>query len=383
MTLRRARWLLAAQAAALLFLASGCGDYQKINDRSQIIGIGVDPVPDKPDMLAFTLQVPNLEIPTPQSPSLGTRGRQGGEAVPYKNFYVEATSVQSAISRAQTMYDKAFFLGNLETVVFQTGLCERDLTRVTEQLMRDETIDKLAYVVATRDSARSVLEARTNTPPATTIEAMWYNDMPQRGYSAPEKLWQFWRDAELIGREPHVPLVEAADDSIRIEGTELYFGYQPVGWLTPDDTVFYNFLTGQVRAISISIPDGNRSFDIRIIRSRVHLREISTPQGMVLCDDIHVRANLNSTETMAQRPLTNREVERYEDVVERYLRDNCVRVLRALQSVQADTIGFGYRYLIHHPERIYEIRDHWGDAFGRARIRVTVTCRISREGNLL
>ncbi|MDI9259302.1 Ger(x)C family spore germination protein [Alicyclobacillus sendaiensis] len=383
MTIRRTRWLVAAQAAMLLVLASGCGDYQKINDRSQIIGIGVDPVPGKPDLLAFTLQVPDLELATQQSSSLGTGGRQGGESVPYKNFYVEATSVQSAVSRAQTMYDKAFFLGNLETVVFQTGLSERDLTRVTEQLMRDETIDKLAYVVATRDSARSVLEARTNAPPATAIEAMWYNGMPQRGYSAPEKLWQFWRDAELIGREPHVPLVEATDDSIRIEGTEVYFGYQPVGWLTPDDTVFYNFLMGQVRAISISIPDGNRSFDVRIVRSRAHLREVPTPQGMVLLDDIHVRANLNATETMAQRPLTNREVERYEDVVERYLQANCARVLRALQSVQADTLGFGYRYLIHHPERIYEIRDHWGEAFGRARIRVTVKCRISREGNLL
>ncbi|MCL6487867.1 MAG: spore gernimation protein GerC [Alicyclobacillus mali] len=383
MSFRGARWLVAAQAAALLFLAGGCGDYQKINDRSQIIGIGVDPVPDKPDMLAFTLQVPNLEIATQQSPGLGTGGRQGGEAVPYKNFYVEATSVQSAVSRAQTMYDKSFFLGNLETVVFQTGLSERDLTRVTEQLMRDETIDKLAYVVATRDSARSVLEARTNAPPATTIEAMWYNDMPQHGYSAPEKLWQFWRDAELIGREPHAPLVEATDDSIRMDGTELYFGYQPVGWLTPDDTVFYNFLAGQVRAISISIPDGRRTFDVRIVRSRVHLREVPTKDGMVLWDDIQVRANLNSTETMAQRPLTNREVERYEDVVERYLHDNCVRVFRALQSVQADAVGFGYRYLIHHPERIYEIRDRWGDEFGHARIHVTVRCRISREGNIL
>ncbi|WP_206830873.1 Ger(x)C family spore germination protein [Alicyclobacillus fructus] len=383
MRMRRARWLVAAQTAALLFLATGCGDYQKINDRSQIIGIGVDPVPDKPDMLASTLQVPNLEIATQQSPGLGTGGRQGGEAVPYKNFYVEATSVQSAISRAQTMYDKSFFLGNLETVVFQTGLSERDLTRVTEQLMRDETIDKLAYVVATRDSARSVLEARTNAPPATTIEAMWYNDMPQRGYSAPEKLWQFWRDAELIGREPHVPLVEAADDSIRVGGTELYFGYQPVGWLTQDDTVFYNLLMGQVRAISISIPDGQRSFDIRVVRSRVHLREIPGPHGMVLADEIHVRANLNSTETMAQRPLTNREVERYEDVVERYLQANCLRVFHALQSVQADAIGFGYRYLIRHPERIDEIRDRWGDEFGRAHVRVTVKCRISREGNLI
>ncbi|WP_245629712.1 Ger(x)C family spore germination protein [Alicyclobacillus sendaiensis] len=244
MTIRRTRWLVAAQAAMLLVLASGCGDYQKINDRSQIIGIGVDPVPGKPDLLAFTLQVPDLELATQQSSSLGTSGRQGGESVPYKNFCVEATSVQSAISRAQTMYDKTFFLGNLETVVFQTGLSERDLTRVTEQLMRDETIDKLAYVVATRDSARSVLEARTDSPPATAIEAMWYNGMPERGYSAPEKLWQFWRDAELIGREPHVPLVEATDNSIRIEGTELYLGYQPVGWLSPDDTVFLQLSHG-------------------------------------------------------------------------------------------------------------------------------------------
>ncbi|SIS66309.1 Ger(x)C family spore germination protein [Alicyclobacillus vulcanalis] len=377
------RLILAAQAAALLLFAGGCGDYQKINDRSQIIGIGVDPVPDKPDMLAFTLQVPDLEATTSQSPSLGTGGRQGGEAMPYKNFYVEATSVQSAVSRAQTMYNKSFFLGNLETVVLQTGLSERDLTRVTEQLMRDETIDKLAYVVATRDSARSVLEARTHAPPATTIEGMWYNDMPQRGYSAPEKLWQFWRDAELVGREPHAPLVEATDDSIRLVGTELYFGYQPVGWLSPDDTLFYNFLAGQVRDISISVPDGARTLDIRVVRSRVHLAEDWKGKRAVLWDDIRVRANLNSTETMAQRPLTNREVERYEDIVEHYVRDQCLRVLRAMQSVQADAIGFGYRYLIRHPERLFDIRDHWGDAFGNADVHIQVSCRISREGNLL
>ncbi|GMA56109.1 hypothetical protein GCM10025858_06120 [Alicyclobacillus sacchari] len=217
----------------VLLCVTGCGDYQKINERSQIIGVGVDAVPGRNDVLAFTLQIPNLEKPTSQSMNLGTSGRQGGESQPYKNFYVEATSLQSALARAQTTYDKSFFLGNMETIVFQSQLSEQAVMRVTEQMMRDESLDKLAVVVASPSSARSVLEANTSSPPATYIESMWTRSIPQRGFTAPTRLWEFWRDAELIGREPHMPLVETLDDGVKVGGTLAFQGYLPYGRSVP------------------------------------------------------------------------------------------------------------------------------------------------------
>ncbi|TDY47986.1 Ger(x)C family germination protein [Alicyclobacillus sacchari] len=367
----------------VLLCVTGCGDYQKINERSQIIGVGVDAVPGRNDVLAFTLQIPNLEKPTSQSMNLGTSGRQGGESQPYKNFYVEATSLQSALARAQTTYDKSFFLGNMETIVFQSQLSEQAVMRVTEQMMRDESLDKLAVVVASPSSARSVLEANTSSPPATYIESMWTRSIPQRGFTAPTRLWEFWRDAELIGREPHMPLVETLDDGVKVGGTLAFQGYRPVWALSPDDTVFYNLLAHDIHALALNIPDGDKSFDIKNTSSRSSFYVTDDHGMLTLHDSIQVNADLASSEGLGQRPTTNAESERYEDVIESYVRENALNVLKRLQENQTDIVGFGFWYMIKHPKAAMLVRDQWSDMFRHARLDVQVHCTISREGNLI
>ncbi|EJY57078.1 germination protein, Ger(x)C family [Alicyclobacillus hesperidum URH17-3-68] len=367
----------------VLFGVTGCGDYQKINERSQIIGIGVDPVPGRDDMLAFTLQIPNLEKPASENMNLGTDGRQGGESQAYKNFYVEATSLQSAIARAQTTYDKSFFLGNMESIVLQSGLSEQAVMRVTEQMMRDESLDKLAVIVATPSSARSVLAANTSSPPATYIESMWTRAIPQRGFTAPTRLWEFWRDAELIGREPHMPLVESLDNSVKVGGTLTFQGYRPVGSLTPDDTVFYNLLAHDIHALALNIPDGDRSFEIKNASSHSNFYVTNDHGELTLHDVIHVSADLASSEGLGERPITNAESERYEDAIESYVKANARNVLKRLQENQTDIVGFGFWYMIKHPKAALLVRDHWSDMFSHARLDVQAHCTISREGNLI
>lgn len=368
--------LLVFTSLCLLFL-SGCGDYRKINDRAQVIGIGVDPIENDPAHLRYTFQIPNLEHEGLSSgPSMSAN-------LDYKNFVVDGVSLHTALAKAQTEYNKGFFFGNLESVVLNTHLTERNYLHVTEQLMRDETADKMASMIATNVPAQDILSVKTTTPPATTLESMWQVSLAQRGYTANERLWRFWRDAETVGLQTHLPLVEIDGDNLHIDGTELFIGYTPTSSMSSDDTVFYNLMARKLHHLNLTIPDKDKTFDIKYTKSKSKI-SVSILHGRpVLHDKIRVHAALASNEDHGESPVSQAEFHRYEQVMNVYFRQECTRVLRELQDKQIDVIGFGQWFAISNQDQIERVRANWGQMFRNATVDIQVTSHIVHSGNLL
>ncbi|WP_067622415.1 Ger(x)C family spore germination protein [Alicyclobacillus acidiphilus] len=372
---------LAITALLLLFLP-GCGDYRKLNDRAQVVGIGIDPVEGQQDELRFTFQIPNLEATSPSSEQPGG-GKQGGETLPSKNFTVDATSLQTALAIVQTDYNKAFYLGNMETIVVNAHLSADQFLALTEQLMREESIDKMAMMVATTTSAEEVLSVPTPSPAATVLESMWDRSVPQMGFSSAERLWEFWRDSETVGLEAHIPLVTPVESTLRVGGTLIFSRYGPATIISPQMTVYYNMLGHRIRAFAATIPDGDKSFDVKDEVSRSRIWVTMRDGRPVLHARTRISADLSSDESHGTRPLTARERQRYEHVMETYFESQMIALLKQLQETKTDPIGFGKWYCIRHPEHLQLVEDNWNELFAESTFDIKVNAVINRKGNLL
>ncbi|WP_456057549.1 Ger(x)C family spore germination protein [Alicyclobacillus dauci] len=71
------RYVQLVLCCLLLLFLPGCWDYTKINERAQILGIGVDPSGSSTNRLRYTFQVPNLEQGSQSKEGQATGGGGG------------------------------------------------------------------------------------------------------------------------------------------------------------------------------------------------------------------------------------------------------------------------------------------------------------------
>jgi spore germination protein KC len=372
---------------ASAFLLAGCWDYQKINERAQVIGIGVDPLGKDSRLLSFTFQVPILAASGPTGGGgAGPSPSQSSSTAKYQNFTVRAYAIADALSKAQMLYDKSLYLSNLQTVVLNRRLSGQQIQSVVAELMRDPHVDKLAWLVfSPESSSKEVLEWNNFTAPADIVDRFLSVGLKQHGYTVRTRLWQFWRDANRIGLQPLVGMVTKTGKGhgIQVYGSIAFDRMNPKAVLKPRDTLYINFVKGQVINISMWVKNGRKAFEITDLESS---SKISTTmeQGIpVLHARIKVRCNLSQDEDRGTVLLTQDEILRYEKVAARQIQEGVLRTLQTLQRRRLDVYGFGRYYFIAHPRAKEAIEKNWAEWFSRARADVDVNVQIERKGNLI
>ncbi|MCL6593618.1 MAG: hypothetical protein K6T31_06545, partial [Alicyclobacillus sp.] len=179
-------------SSILLLTLPGCWDYQRINYRESIIGIGLDPVPNQPNQLRFIFQSPVFAnsgqqgqgTGQPQAPS------QASSTSSYRNYTIMAHSLHEAITNAQVQADKQFFLGNLQAIVFNRQVSPEMLRKVISELIRDPTVDNLAFILATDDSASDLMNSGVNSAPSDRIDRLLEESVRQHAHMVRTRLWE-------------------------------------------------------------------------------------------------------------------------------------------------------------------------------------------------
>ncbi|WAH38894.1 Ger(x)C family spore germination C-terminal domain-containing protein [Alicyclobacillus dauci] len=313
----------------------------------------------------------------------GVGGGGGGSEGGFRNFTVEATGLHTAVAEAQTEFNKSFYLGNLETVVLSTKLEKKNVQTIIEQLMRDETADKLAVLTCTDQSAEEILSISSATPPASVIETTVSSTMHQQGLVPRMHLWEFWRNAEMIGTYPYAPLVTKDGENIKLTGTEVFANYAPTTKLGSLENLFYNFMAHKVRHISMTVPNGDQTFEVRFAKSTNHLSVRMNDGVATLHDDVQVRAELSSDEDRGESPVSDQELARYERVMADYIKSQSTALLRQLKDKGTDICGFGRVYVLSNPSTAEAMRNQWKTLFEHGEPDIQVTVHMTRQGSLI
>lgn len=363
----------------------GCWDYIAINRRAFVLCLGVDPAVDDPQKIRFTIQTPLL--------SKGASGGQSGGskrgAPDYRNVSVEAYTLSEAFRRLQLQLYRQTDIAQIQAVVVSGKLPAEMMDAVIGELIRAPKINRLAYLFATPDSAKDILDARgLPVTPADFLDKQ--SAIRQHGYTHNLQLWQYWRDTTQVGVVPIIPIVRtqsSSDDgsgsTLVTGGIEVYKNNQPLLALGDTDTLYVNFLQGRVRNMALDAPLGGGIIDITDIHETCRLRCITQGRQIILRAKVSVRGTLGKIVRSSPSPIPAANLNAIQSQTAHYLTVQLTNTLKKLQDQQSDIIGFGKMYLQRHPNEEQRIKTQWGNMFQHAKIDVQVNVTIINRGMLI
>lgn len=365
----------------------GCWDYESINRRAPVIGIGIDPVQDDPEQIEVTIQYPEL---TGQGTSTGGTN-PSNSATCYQTVSAKGYSFEETLRRLQLQMDREIDVAQVEGVVFSAKLSSDTMDAVVAQLIRHQTLNLLTFVYVARDSAKTFLktEPSAGSPVGTLYRLM---SIRQRGYAERMRLWEYWRDATQIGVSPMLPIAAiqrvvattaGSLDTVVLDGTVVYSDNAPVYELTPQQTLMINMLQGYVRNMSFDYRTKEGVISLMDVRAHSKLQTVGKGKDMKLIARVKVLASLDRVPNARVKPIPLTDVNAVEQMSSQYLAEQILETVEQLQRSGTDILGFGRRYLHYHPEEAQGLRHHWPAMFRAAKVQVKVQVRINSKGSLI
>ncbi|KPV45512.1 hypothetical protein AN477_00720 [Alicyclobacillus ferrooxydans] len=364
----------------MLFLP-GCWDYQKINDRSQIIAVGVEPTSDNQKMFTYTLQVPVFQQPGQGGTAPGSGGEEPTSN--YHNYVISALSFDEAVSKAQTQSDKGLYLGNIQLILYSTKLSHAQFRRITGEFMRNPRFEKLSWVEFTSQPPSEVLAAKTDLTPADSFDRILSSSVKQHGYTVRTHLWEFWRDFWTIGRQPYGGEIQKTPTGFRVDGLVVPVQHNHCMELTPEETLYFNMLCRRVQSISFNVIDGAESFGVGEVKTKSNLSvSMNRGRGRVLRAQIRINAVILRDESDGLVPLNHKDIKRYERVMSDQIKVQVDQIIKKFQHNETDPFGFGETLVTQNPRMAEYVSSRWPHDFAHATTNIQVEVRLKRKGAL-
>lgn len=368
---RTACWLL---CLTCLFLLSGCWDNREPRRRAYVMGIGVDPVPDDPELITLTLQLP-LAVK-------GTNKGQAGTAGTVDFVLIRGTgrSFFEASQRAQDSISRELFFGQVRTLVLSKRLSAEQYRGIVDSLMRNPDVEETIYTVVAQGGAADLMRVQTTQErfPALYLNNV-FESVRRHTVTVPIQLWEFWRALQTPGWDPIAPLAKQSGRDILLNEIAVFRGAEYRGTLDSELAEGLNYFMGKTQSGVIELESANGSGTLRSIRSvrtvsyhfdrgrpvfkvKVNISgEVARPLGI----DMTSTEGLAELERVASQGVTR-------------------RVMAMLKTVQgeygADVFGLGKLLAYREPEYFNSVR--WQEVFPTVRIDVETQVSVSRKGLL-
>lgn len=356
---------------------SGCWDYQRVNDRAQVTGIAVDPDPDNPHHVLFTLHVPVFSEGAESTDKM----MGAGSAKHYKNFMMSCTTLSTALAKLQTRDSKEFYLANLQAIILNDHLPAKQIEHVVGSVMGNMSSDKLAYVYLTHEQAGQFLGAASLTDPVDDLQNV-FSRVRQVGYTVRRRIWEFWRDTAQPGINPMTSMLSSDPDGLDVGGAAVFRGFQPVWELSKDEAADYNIIMGKMKNMAMTFPYGDSDFELIHLasRSKGYVRRVHG--RLELVDNIVLKGDLDVNATNGEVALSPQDMQLYEKSVEKIMEYHVVQFIRECQKRKVDPFGFGLKDMVIHPKDEPTSSDNWADLFSSAAVNVHVQVQIGHKGAL-
>lgn len=369
-------FLLSGACLAILFLP-GCWDYQRINDRAEIIGIGVDPAKHSTSQLSYTFQVPLFGQSSGGTPSGAAASNK------FLDFTVAAQGMADAIAKAQLTYNRVFYLGNLECIILNECLDQEQIKRVVSEVMRDPSTDKTSYLLFSSQPTVKLFSLHGEEPTAESINRFFMIGAKQNGYTVRMRLWQFWTIQHAVGHDLSAGLIRIENGSLQIYGLLPFRGNRPLAEVSANDALYYNLMNASSDHAAVFVKDEHKSFEMGDLHGHSHISTSLKGGVATLHADVRLDGIVLQDETHGDQILTDAEMRRYEKVAARDLQRRCGRVLHALQQERSDIYGFGYYLVVHDPRTKEYVSDQWPEVFAHAKTDVQIHVSLGRKGNIM
>ncbi|EXX88878.1 spore gernimation protein [Paenibacillus darwinianus] len=371
--------IVAGVLSALLCLAlAGCWDRREIEERTSVVAVAIDAVPDRPDMIRLSVQIP---IPLKIAGSTGTGGSSGGDS-PVKVLSSDGITVLDAIRKLQTQLNQELFYGHTRVIAIGEAVARKGLNEVLDPFRRNPQIRRLLWPIIVEGEGRQLLEANPGLEQIPTVYIMsLVENGVKEGYIPDMNLGNFFIDLSSNCHQPFMLRFSARKEEIAYKGIALFREDKMIGSLDVQETwaiervryrenggpIIFPYEGDSSRMVSLSSEFVGQSSRIRYNNGRVEARIHIQLEGALL------------EKTFDDMLFKSGRITLLEQNAADYLAAKTRQVIEKLQKrYRADVIGIGGKIRAFHPG-IWR-RINWQSEFPEADIVVTYSYKLRNTG---
>lgn len=387
------RALLLCLVLLIQLFVTGCWSRRELNDLAIAVGIGIDKIGDQYQVSA------QVVLP---SQIAGSKG--GSPQSPVNLYKATGNTVYEALRKITTLSPRKIYISHLRILVLGEALAKEGISDVLDFMSRDtETRNDYFIVVAKNAKAEDALKILTSLEKIPAVRLYSSLETSEKQWAPTSTVTLGTLITELVskGKDPiltgvvingNVDVgqtqknVETVDSptELKYSGLAVFKEDKLIGWLNPEESKVYNYLTNKVKStiFYIQCPEGKKvSLDVFEAHSKIKgsmhndKPEISIEQhiesdiGEVQC------RNLDLT-----NPKTITELEQIANQKVVHLFETTIK--RVQQEYKSDIFGFGE--IIHRsdPQAWKKLKDNWDQTFVNLPVSVKTDIKIRQLGKV-
>ncbi|WP_040209020.1 Ger(x)C family spore germination protein [Neobacillus jeddahensis] len=384
----------------LLPILSSCWDSQEIDERANVLAIGID-VADKQeekseDEIAHLrdFSITNNEIfkltaqiAIPGRIPLGPE-QTGGKEKPVLVVQVVGHTIEDAIINLQQEVANELFLGHLRIIVLNEKVAKQGTQRFNDFLRRNPEIRRTASLVVSKESAATYLKV---SPELERIPSLYLADMVDNltalGKFPPSFIGLFWTILSSKGQDAYLPYFRLKKgDNLELNGLAYFKGDKMVGKTNPADIGIFMSVKGIHRGgygAFVKVPGTNEVVVVKAMSRRTKIK-VSLKDGK---PHASIKISYESTIDEKGNPkllvsnsslLKKVEKQASKDVVA-----STKKFIKRTQRVKSDVFGFGEHFrakLPHFWNKKIGTKEKWEDYYQQLTFDLQVETHIHRVG---
>jgi len=370
------KWNMVLLLFSLLpvLLISGCEPTHVLDETTLITGMGFDLLDHQHIRATIT------------APVVSSLVRQKDQVVS-----ATGTTLYGIMNSLDLQLDRRPRLGQLRIVLFSEEMAKQGIFPIAGSMDRVE-VGIRPYIGIVAGKSYDLLEASYPAQGNVGIYLYYTIFKNVRGEQLPSPtLHEFTRDYYGEGSDPFLPYIERKGDGINIKGVALLQDDRFVGWVKPDQAFYIKLMRDQFRTglFQLSIPTKSLGtmnqhmtqkeevtpIVLDTLRSNQHIKLVSSnpPTFEVRAE---VRARLSEMRHRAN--LDNKQVVRMiEREVEKKMEKEMAKLVKLLQKLEVDPIGFGEQYRAQNHLQQLD-RQQWRKLYKEAKFTFRVKMDIIR-----
>lgn len=375
---------LVVVALTFTLLLAGCWDYRGLEGRAFAVMAGVDRTED--NRFRLTLQVQLVKAEQRGGGGGGGGGSDGGGGGgegggAYRVLTGEGDTLRMAFEQARGLIARELDEVVLDTIVL--GESVADNLEDVRIFIRSLRVPVPSFVAVARGDAEPIVHASTpgiQVPGEYTLQGFrgTWTRSPQvvRAY-----LWTILlRDYHSPLEDSYAPALTAEKYGLNWDGMAVFRHRSLVGFLSADEASTFNLVENQrfERSVEAQL-DSDQKAAMAIQRGKV--RKWVTWEGDVPVLHVHVNGGGDVRELTGTK-LTNPGAQfKVESALSKALADQIAKLLRRLQEMDVDPVGFGElaRRAAPYREEV-QTRAAWRSAYQRAQLDIRVSLQAISSG---
>ncbi|WP_419887932.1 Ger(x)C family spore germination protein [Neobacillus niacini] len=382
-------------------LLSGCWDSKEIEQRANVLAIGVDiaseeerkkedeishlskkfPIPDE-EMIKVTAQiaVPG-EIPLgPQQP--------GGSAKPVLVIEVVGHTFEDAILNLQQEIADELFLGHLRIIVLSEEVARSGTNRFNDFLRRNPEIRRTASLVVSKESASKYMKI---VPELERIPSLYLADLVDNlsslGKFPPSFIGLFWTIYSSKGQDPYLPYLELkGKSSIQLNGLAYFHGDKMVGKTNPLQIGIFMAVRGIGRGgygAFVEVPDKNESVLVRAVSRKTRTKVMLKNGKPHVSIKIQYESEIDEKESARIQLSDSAILKKIEKATSKNVKVSIEKLIKSTQKKKADIFGFGEHFRAKLPKywnKNVKTKEKWNEIYQNVTFDIKVDTHIHRVG---